>query len=199
MSWTSTPQVNSEGQVVGFDTQQQHEGYGRFSADDFTVDDYWNDVISLEPDIPNAIQWAADHLSPEFIADFNAALDADNRDEVNQYLEMILNDYRESYGSEAVEEEEVDYDEELTPEEQQILDDVVDNLQGAEAMGEEAADEWQQAVYQAQASGDEVYAAVAAATSSFHSGEVTAEEAIGFILNNYPLKEVARVYEALNG
>jgi hypothetical protein len=224
---TVTPVADNNGNIVDFSVSNGNEGAWKQAADSFvefqdgsihhqfenveinedeaeqySVDDYWNDVISLDPDIPQAIQWASSHLAEEFIADFNAALDADNRDEVNEYLEMILNDYREASESgyeESEEYESEDSDEEPVEYTEEDVQDVVDSLSQQEALGEEYADAWQQAVYAYQDAGDEVGAAIAASVSAFHAGEVTAEDAINYVLQNYDMDAVARVYQALNG
>jgi hypothetical protein len=224
MAWEVTPQVNDQGDVVGFDAQQPHEGYGRNSQDDYHMtgdgrvshmfagveladegeqtayseDEYWTNVANLNPDTYEALDWAADHLSQDFIAGYNDAIDRDDHIEANKYLEMIIADYREAMGEPTASEESESDDSEPEPIDPDLVDTVVESLSHEEALGEDVANEWQEAVEQALDSGDEVYAAVAAATASFHSGECTAEQAISYILENYPIEEVARVYQAIN-
>ena len=94
--------------------------------------------------------------------------------------------------------EEVDENEEvdeLSEEETEILHKTVELLQQQEPEGEYVADEWQDAVQQAQESGDETYAMVAAATAAFHSGEISADDAIAYCLENANIKDLARVYK----
>ena len=224
---TVTPVADSNGNIVDFSVLDGNEGAWKQANDNFvefqdgsihhqfenvelnedlseqySVDDYWSDIISLDPDIPDAIQWASTNLAEEFITDFNAALDADNRHDVNQYLEMILSDYREAsesgyeksdeYESEDSDDEPVEYTED-------DIQDAVDSLSQQEPLGEEYADDWQQAVHAYQDAGDEVAAAIAASVSAFHAGEVTAEDAINYVLQNYDMDAVARAYQALNG
>ena len=64
-------------------------------------------------------------------------------------------------------------------------------------MGEEAAGEWQSAVDEAYAVGDEAYAAVAAATAAYHNGDVTAQEAIDWAIQNVPKADLLRVIRQL--
>ena len=103
---TVTPVADSEGNVVDFSVEGSHEGAWKQANNNFveftdgsihhefenvevnedlqhqySVDDYWNDVISTNPDITDAIQWAGQNLSEEFNRDFNAALDADDRNQ----------------------------------------------------------------------------------------------------------------------
>jgi hypothetical protein len=65
------------------------------------------------------------------------------------------------------------------------------------ALGEEVAETWQEIVYQAEQAGDDTYAGIAAATASYHNGDVTAEEAIQFVFANYDLQDIARVYRQI--
>ena len=224
MSWTVTPSVDSEGNVTSFETEQQTEGHWRGSEKDFVYndltgethhvfenvelnedeggydsDDYWDAVVATEPDVHDALSWAASNLSKDFLSDYNAALDSDNHKEVHQYLQMILEEYRSSSPNQedTYEPQEDTYEEEdeaLTQEESEYAKEVLTGLSQNEPAGEEYANEWQSAVDTYQAAGDEVAAGVAAATAAFHSGQVSAEDAINWALQNFNARDLDRVY-----
>ena len=238
MAWTVTPSADADGNVTGFSTDHQQEGYHRsldqefvelsdgihhrfenvevnedLQDSEYTDDSYFNSLVALYPNFPQAANWAANGgMSVEWSQDFNASVEAGDFQAVNVGLEQLLNMYDAAHGerpstSEEVEDredQESEDDEPLTvddlPEdEQQAVAEAVEELQYQSPGGEEQAQYWQQAVAVAQQSGDETYAGIAAATSAFHSGEVSAAEAIDFVLSNYDIRDVARVYQALNG
>jgi hypothetical protein len=239
MAWTVTPQADSQGNVTGFSTDHQQEGYHRsldqeyvefqdgsihhrfenvevnedLQDSEYTDENYFQQLASLHPNVAQAAQWAANGgMSAEWSESFNASLSAGDFEAVNVGLEQLLNMYDAAHGDRpsASEEfqnrqdQESETDEPLTvddlPEdEQQAVAEAIEELQYQTPGGEEQGEYWASVVAQAQASGDETYAGIAAATQAFHEGAVSAEQAINWVLQTYDIRDVARVYQALNG
>ena len=180
---------------------------------EYSDESYFETLSTLYPNIAQAVTWAADGgMSAEWSNDFNAALSAGDYEAVNVGLEQLLGMYDANHGDrpsateefqnreveESEDEEPLSVDD-LSEDDQQAVAEAVETLQWTEPGGDEQAEYWQQAIAVAQQSGDDTYAGIAAATSAFHSGEVSASEAIDFVLSNYDIRDVARVYQALNG
>jgi hypothetical protein len=182
---------------------------------EYTDENYFETLANLHGGaLTAAINWAANGgMDPTWIQDFNANLDAGRFEEVNAGIETLLGLYDQQHPdrpsateqfNQTRQQDESETDEPLTvddlsEDDQQVVNEVIEGLQYNEPGGEEQAEYWQQAVAVAQQSGDETYAAIAAATAAFHSGDVSAAEAIDFVLSNYDIRDVARVYQALNG
>jgi hypothetical protein len=176
----------------------QFENVSLQEEGEFNPEEYYETLASSDPRIPAALQWSATNLPPELIQQYNDALDNDDTDTVNQLLEYILEQYPEDeYINPEDEYTEEDDDYELTEEDQAVVDAIVDDMSQQPALGEEVAQSWQEAVYAAEQAGDDTYAGIAAATASYHAGQVSAEEAINFVLENYNIKDIARVYKQL--
>ena len=165
----------------------------------YTQEAYEDAVLEAYPQLPGALQWATDNLPDDFIVTYNEALEEGDLDTFYSHLEYLLSEYEDASSvvveEEAVEEEEEDVQEDLTDEEQQVLQEAVEDLQAQEPQAE-LANEWQSLVDQYQET-DPTFAAVAAATAAFHNGEASAEDAINYVLQNFPLADVARVYQHL--
>ena len=238
MAWTVTPSADADGNVTGFSTDHQQEGYHRSLDQEFvelsdgihhrfenvevnedlqdaeyTDENYFETLAELHPNMAQAAQWAANGgMSQEWSTDFNAAIEAGDFQAVNVGLEQLFNMYDAAHGDrpsateefqnrnnqESEDEEPLTVDD-LSEDDQQAVNEAITELQYQSPGGEEQAQYWQQAVAVAQQSGDVTYAGIAAATSAFHSGEVSAAEAIDFVLSNYDIRDVARVYQARNG
>ena len=241
MAYQCDPQTDGEGNVVGFSTTAKTEGFGRYSQNDyietdqgvkhvfqdvelqdedseeFSEDTYWQAVANLYPDTYQALEWAADNVPKELIADYNNAIDNDDRREANRLLERIVGDYREAVESppqsptDSLEDEEgVDDLEEysgtleeeydaLDEDDRAAVDVALDDLIGSEPLGDGVSAQWQEAVYAYQEAGDDVGAAVCAAVAAVHDGSVTQQEAISYIISNFPMKDVVRAYRQMAG
>jgi hypothetical protein len=178
---------------------------------EYTDDNYFQQLASLHPNVAQAIQWAADGgMSVEWSQDFNNALDNGDYMAVNQGLEQLLNMYDANHGDrpsasqefeqnraqdESEDDEPLTVDD-LSEDDQQVVAEAVEELQYQTPGGEEQAEYWEQLVAQGQEAGDPTYAGIAAATAAFHAGEVSAAEAIQYVLSNYDIRDVARVYQA---
>ena len=207
--------VGRDGQVENWRFDYQEDSEGRIhhvfenvelERDDgihFDESEYIEALLESNPTIAVAQQWALDNLPEEWVNEYNQQIETGDLDELNKAVEWLLQQYSQRSTTESDvpnQQMEEDYEDpemdELSEEETEILNNAVDTLERQEAMPE-YADDWQEQVEIAKQSGDETYAMVAAATSAFHSGEVTAEEAIDFCLTNCDLKELARVYQHL--
>jgi hypothetical protein len=224
MSWTVTPQADAEGNVVGFESEQHREGYHRFTSDDFVEfqdgsvhhafenvelnedTDISNEELYIEalhevyPSLADAVDWAATEMPKDFIDGFNAAVDSDDTDQLHGYIQALLQHYNDFYGTEEPQEDasnsdEVETDTELT---QEVFDEAVAALTETEPQGEELANDWQAAVDSYREAGDETAAGIAAAVAAFHGSQVSAQEAIQWVIDNYDIQDVARVYKSLN-
>lgn len=225
MANTLTPTTDAEGNVTGYDLQQDNGGHWKgnqqdyvefqdgsvhhrfenveVNEDDFDYDaytDYYDTLAKSIPNLPVVLDWASNYLPQNYIQEYNDALEANDLETVNQTLEHIVALYGEQGSSKFQEEqdyrneEEDDSEEDWTEEDQEELNDTISQLYEAEPQGEEYAESWQSVVEQAQEVGDDTYAAVAAATAAFHNGEVSAEEAVNYVLSNFDIRDVERVY-----
>ena len=181
---------------------------------EFSDEAYFEQLASLHPNVAQAVQWAANGgMSAEWSQDFNAALEAGDYQAVNVGLEQLLGMYDANFGDrpsaseefnqnrpqdESEDEEPLSVDD-LSEDDQQVVNEAVQELQWQEPGGDEQAEYWEQVVAQGQEAGDSAYAGIAAATAAFHAGEVSAQDAINFVLSNYDIRDVARVYQAFTG
>jgi hypothetical protein len=217
--YTISPVYNEEtGEVTDFDVDNGYQGYQssdndyveledglhhvfeNVSIEEDYLQDYYDTLASSDSRIPEALQWASTNLPPEVITTYNSALDNDDVDTINEYLEYVLAQYSEANPDTYIEdttdsdtEEEV----ELSEQDQAVIESISESLSQQPPLGVEVADQWDSVAQQAEVSGDSVYAAVAQATAAYHSGSISASDAISWVLENYPLKEVARVYNSL--
>ena len=181
------------------------EEVSNLEADESEVDydqDYVDAIFELYPNAMECLAIAADVFPPEEVEAYNKALDEGDWDVVVPFLERITSEFgNQSYEVEDYEEDESSEDsdasdDEWSPEESEQLDVAVNELMDT-TPDFELSEQYQQIALQAQDQGDEVLAAVAAATSAFHSSDLEAEEAIDYILATYPKEEVMRVYQLL--
>jgi hypothetical protein len=211
--YTITPVANDEGNIVDFNINEGPDGYRssdrdyvelndgihhvfeNVSIEEDPLEDYYETLAASDSRIPGAIAWAADNMSPEFINTFNSALDNDDVDTINEYLEFLLNQYPgDEYNNS---DEEYVEDEDLTDDESEELTSVIEELVGNEPQGEEVALAWQEWSEQAAANGNEVAAGIAAATAAFNAGECDAETAIQFVLDNYSIRDIEQAYRLI--
>lgn len=165
----------------------------------FDTDDYADSVVAAYPDLPSALAWGEENLPADRIDAYNNAVDSDDPAEFMPLIEKLLEDFRDSNGEPVAEEQEGEPLEEFEPPTDEEVDTVIDELYEQEPQGEEVAQEWQAVAQQAKAQGNETYAGVAAATAAFQAGEVTAEEAIQFCMDNYDRDELAKVVRYIRG
>jgi hypothetical protein len=215
--YTISPVSDEQGNIVDFDVDGGYDGFRSSSEDivefndgsrhhvfedasidegEFTTDSYYETLAASDERIPAALEWAAGNLPPELITEYNESLDNDDVDTTHRILEYILENYPgDEYNDpdEEYTEEEV----ELTEEDRAVIDTIVEDLSQQPAMGEDVAEEWE-SLAQQYSEADPTYAGIAAATSAYHAGEVSAEEAIGWVFNNFNIQDIARVYQHLS-
>ena len=209
--------LGRDGQVLNADADYFEDNQGvmhhRFSEaeledrDDgihFDESEYIGALLdSLPVDYNLVIAWAEENLSEEILELYNARIDSDNLDDLNEAVQAMVEEYLSS--NQELEAEEVLEDEEsedltfddLSEEEKEAVELVVSDLYEQEPQGTMTADEWQYAAQEAQESGDTPYAVVAAVTAAFHQGKMTSEEAVSYCIENIPMQELARVYKLL--
>ena len=162
--------------------------------------DYVNALFEIFPNAMACLAMAADVYPREQVEAYNAALEVGDWDVVVPFLEQITNEFGDLTDqpvySEDQDESDSDASDDWSPEETEQLEEAVDQLMDT-TPDDYLADSYQEFALQAQDAGDEVMAAVAAATSAFHSGDLDANEAIDYILATYPKEEVIRVYQYL--
>ena len=151
-------------------------------------EEYIANIIELYPNIQEMLAFGKENYTPEFIIDFNNAIDGDDDAEMWRYLEQLDQDFREAHPSAPVEENNVSQEE---------IEAALDPMLQEEPAGMEMAYQWLQAAEASQSS-NPVYSAVCAATASFHNNEMSAEEAISSVLERYPLQDVVKVYKQLS-
>ena len=171
----------------------------------------------LNPELMDAVEWSKEAFTEEEAAWYNECIDEEGLDGVNEAIEYLLDRYNyyvdnlvlepedfpdvDEFEEEYYEEEE-EYETEsewdsITEEQEEQLEAVTSELLELEP-NPEVADEWQEVCVAAAESGDETLASVAAAIRSVHESSMTQEEAINYVLSNYPPDEVERVWNYLN-
>ena len=166
----------------------------------FDEDEYIELLIDSNPVFPHALQWASENMSESELEEYNRLIDTSDLDDLHMAMDWLVEQYQ-MFGdaSEADEPEQVEEDlveEELTESDKMAINAAVHQLNQSEAL-DYMVDDWMEQGEIAEQSGDETYAAVAAATAAFHAGEVTAQEAIDYCMNTCSMKELARVYKHL--
>jgi len=176
------------------------------SALAYDDDAYIAALIEANPNLSAAQEWASNNLPIEQIEEFNAMINSPDLKDVNTAIERLIAQYEDEASNQveqSTEEQSPEEDEEpltyetLDDEEREIVDTAIENLSSNEALGSEVADAWTQASEQAAEAGDDCYAGIAAMTASFHHGEITADEAIRFVFDNYEFGDIVRVYSQI--
>ena len=211
-------------EVVG-DQSHVVEAFNRGYLDDFTVDSegryhhayadveppeeselmfdedaYIEAIQEANPQLQDALTWAEAVLPEDVIEAYNVAIDSSDLDELNAKVEWLLEQYamraeiEESFDEEDEEPSSLD---DLTEDEKDEMESVISELEQNVPGGDEVAEYWQNIVQEAEEAGDSTYAVFAAATAAFHAGQVTAEQAIGYCVQNCDIKDLARVYRSL--
>jgi hypothetical protein len=188
---------SSDNDYVELNDGTTHHVFENVSIEEDYLQDYYDTLASSDSRIPSALEWAATNLPQEVITTYNSAIDNDDVDTINEYLEYVLAQYSEANPDTYTEDTDSEEEAELTEQDQAVIESISESLSQQPALGIEVADQWDSVAQQAEVSGDSVYAAVAQATAAYHSGSISASDAISWVLDNYPLKEVARVYQSL--
>ena len=165
----------------------------------FDAGEYYGALAEL-PNVRESLEWAESHFSSEFIEAYHEALDNDDLETVNTMLEQIVAAYEELGAAEdaesSMEDDADNISEEWTEEDVETYNETVEMLT-SQAPDAGVAAQWDQAGMQALHHGDDTAAAIYAATSAYHSGELEAGDAIDAIIDNYPIEEIRRVVSHL--
>jgi hypothetical protein len=205
--------VGNDGQVKNWQNDYFEDEYGnvhhRFeeveledesTPNTFNEDEYVELLLESNPKFYHAQQWAIDNLSDVELEEYNRLIDTSDLGDLHKAMDWLVEQYEQfadvPEASEPEQVEEEVEEEDLTESDKMAINAAVHSLNQTEAL-DYLADDWQEHVQYAEQSGDETYATVAAATASFHAGEVTAQEAIDYCMSNCNMKELARVYKHL--
>lgn len=145
---------------------------------------YLQAVIETYPQIHDALAWAKTELSPQFIKDFNEAMNDGEPDDFMPFVEQLMEEYSEATAVEV-----------QLPDQQQI-NEAIDKLTSTEPGGTEQAMEWMQLAVEAQES-DPILSEAAHLTAQVHRGELPSSQAIQMMVEKYPMIELQRIYTQL--
>ena len=156
------------------------------------IDDQLVDAFTeVNPDLFQAISYARQFWSEEQIQDWNNRVDNNGWFDIAEDLEQILQQYREA-GSPDIEPNVYEEEPEIT---QQDVDAEYQALIEAEPEGLELAGDHLNAAQQYYEQGDALSAQILMASSQFHSGAMTAEQAIESVLNSgYSQEQIIDTY-----
>ena len=155
--------------------------------------EYVSALTEAYPDLMDALAYARDNKTLDYINSFNQKIDTGDYGEYVPMIEELIAEFRSVTGTAPVEEELTD-EPVVSPEE---IDAAIEPMLETEALGMETAYEWLSMAEQTRDS-NPTYSAVCAATAAFHDGSMTAEQAISSVLENYPINEVVKIYQYLN-
>ena len=156
---------------------------------------YVADLMQLNPEIPDALEWAHQTQSEEWIDQYNAAIDSDDYGQLNAAIEELLSLYA---NAEEYEPEEVDDSEEepLEEEEQEYAAEIIEELTSAEPSFVESL-EMDELAEEALQAGNPCLADAAMLSAMFHREEISAEDALEHLFKNYSNAELQQVAEYL--
>jgi hypothetical protein len=215
MTTVSPNYDEATGQLIGMDVQP-HRGGWSSSANDYIIDettgkthhvfdgvsleseqqgfnedDYFSTLAGSDPQISQALSWAANNLPVEHIADFNRIIDSGNIDDIHQALEILLNSYNTSPDNQLQEEEIVE--DTLEVSEEEVTAEIA-TLQSADP-DEGLVQEFMAAAVNSQ---DEAQQTLYMLAAEFHSGRLSADEAITEAFNRLPADQLYRAYSLIN-
>ena len=178
--------------------------------------EYISALYELNPELGDAVEWSREAFTPDEVEWYNAMIDSPDLDDLNEAIEFLLDKYQDYVDNLVLEPEdfpdEDEYEEEYYEDEEEyetesewenITEEQVEQLEAVTSEllelepNPELVDEWQEVLEAADEEGDETLAAVAAAIRSVHESSMTQEEAINYVLSNYPPDEVERVWNML--
>lgn len=163
------------------------------------TDSYEELLVEAMPDLPDALAWAGQVLSPEQIQDFNARMDSGDPDAYMDELEALYEMYLEAEGddeeddSDAYEDEEEDEDEPS----QEEINEALSELADTPAMGRAYAMPFLEQAVQYQTS-HPCLSEICALTAEFHNGNIEYGDAIDQLTSKYSLSELKKYYNYLN-
>ncbi len=180
------------------------ERFSLIDESDYATDNDYQETASYEellveamPDLPAAMNWAGQVLSPEQIEDFNSKMDSGDPGEYMDYLENIYEMYLEAEGIEDEEDDSLAPEDEEDEVSQEQLNEVISELADSEPLGTEAAMPWLEMAIEHQTS-NPCLSAICEMTSRFHNNEIEYGEALDALVAKYPLSELKKYYNYLN-
>ena len=184
--WETQFEEDSEGRMVWrFD----EEDPSYYDDNSFDEEEYIEALVdSLPVDYNDVIQWASQNLPNEILENYNSKIDTADLEGLNEAIEQMLEFYYEANGEPTEAEDEVEVSDEEFVE-------AYSELTSNEAQGTEVAFAYLEAAEQAE---DPAYRDALMATADFHRGEVTAEEAMEWVINKHGLAKAAEIYKHLN-
>ena len=188
--WTS----DSQGRSV-YDPKDGFDELGQSPVVGFNEDEYTEALLTSNPDIPKALEFAVDFMPEEFVDEYNNAVDSGNLDKMHQMLDVILEQYHQ-HNPQDTPEDEPPTEEPLSDEESTEFAHVLDDLTEQQPAGTESAYMWLEASQQWES--DPVMSAVCRATASFHDGSSSAEDLIDSLTAKFTPRELARAYQFIN-
>lgn len=191
--WQDDYTTDSHGRSI-FDPKDGLDELAQSPVVGFDEGQYVEALFESNPTIAPALDWAVDNLSQDFVDDYNTAVDNGNLDAIHEMLDIILQQY-EQFNPQDEPEQEKPTDE-LSQADEVEMAEVVETLQNSEPEGTETAYEWLQSAEQWKDS-DPVVSDICQATARFHRNEISAEQAVSMVLDNYPMNKVAKAYKQL--
>ena len=168
-------EIEGENTTVGFDFTD----YGHTFRDSVGGSHY--DAVT---------SFAADYFDESLTSKFDKAVDAGNITQFHELFELFQQAYLQS--DEAVQQAEEEPQEELEEVSDRDFAEAVEQLNQTEAAGTEVAYQYLEAADQ---SDDPVYRDVCIATSSFHRGELSSQDAIDSVIQKHGLAKAARMFK----
>lgn len=176
--------------------------------------EYESALMEANPDLGAATRWATSALSEDQIAEYDSLIDSGDPEKMHQAIDWLLEQYYEFGNSlddvapsaeeffegetegddnSYLSQETIDEINALDEEDTETLNNTIEELSSTEP-DPDAVDSWQSMAERAAESGDEVMSIVAAATASYHAGEIDADQAIAYCLNTCNLEDLATTY-----
>ena len=187
-----TPYLEDEttGQRQYLIEQQDLQQDGDYEPDNDA--EYVIAITQAYPDLMDALAYARDTKSPEYITDFNNKIDSGDYGAYVPLIEELVEEFRSVTGGAFVEDEPTDA-EDVSQDE---IDTAIDYLNSQEIGGDEVAYGWMEQAVEYQQS-HPIYSAIAEQTARFHRGEINQSEAIQELLERYSPAQLKPYYEQL--
>ena len=194
--WQDDYTPDSQGRYI-YDPKEGFDELGQSPVVGFNEEEYTEALLTSNPDIPKALEFAVETMPQEFVDEYNAAVDGGNLDKMHKMLDVILEQYHQYNPQDTVEPEEEEPSEEMLSDEEstefaQVLDDLTEQQPG----GTESAYMWLEASQEWKS--DPVMSAVCRATASFHDGSSSAEDLIDSLTAKFTPRQLARAYKLIS-
>ena len=168
-----------------------------YYEDPDTDAEYVDALMTLNPEIPDAVAWANATQDQEWIDWYNAAIDSDDYGELNAAIDELLTLYAnaDEYDPDEVDASE-EYESELSQEQYETATETIAELQETEPSFAESF-EFDDAAMRALDAGNQCIAEAATLAAQFHREEIDANSAITYMLENYSYEELEQAIDYL--